>query len=77
MDDARAQRAELAAIEAEAAYLVNTGENNSELIGPHGDWKAGVVRETERLGRVMTQADAARWGLTLADLELAQPAEAA
>ncbi len=77
VDDARAQGAELAAIGAEAAYLVNTGENNSELIGPHADWKAGVVRETERLGRMMAQADAARWGLTLADLELAPPAEAA
>ena len=77
LDDARAQGAELAVIGAEAAYLVNTGENNSESIGPHAAWKAGVVRETERLGRLMTEADAARWGLTLADIAGAQTAEAA
>ena len=76
-DEAEARGAPLAVIGAEAAYLVNTGENNSETVGPHADWKAGVVREVNRLGRMVTEADAARWGLNLADIEAASPAEAA
>ena len=76
-EEARARGAALASIGAEAAYLVNTGENNSETVGPHADWKAGVVREVNRLGRPMTEADAARWGLSLAEVEALERAEAA
>lgn len=68
-EEARARGAELAPIAAEAAYLVNTGENNSETIGPHAGWKVGVVNEVNRLGRAMDAADAARWGLSLSDIE--------
>jgi hypothetical protein len=64
-EEGAARGSPLGVIEAEAAYLVNTGENNSEIVGPHADWKAGVVREVNRLGRALTEAEAARWGLTL------------
>ena len=77
LDDARNRGVVLASIAAEAAYLVNTGENNSETIGPHADWKAGVVREVERLGRPLDAAEARRWGLSPADLEAANWADAA
>lgn len=77
VDDARARGLELAVIEAETAYLVNTGENNSETVGPHAGWKAGVVREVERLGREVDEAEARRWGLTLADIDAAEWARAA
>ena len=76
-EGAEARGAPLGRIGAQAAYLVNTGQNNSETIGPHADWKAGVVREVNRLGRAMTEADAARWGLTLAEVEAVTLAEAA
>ena len=76
-DEAEARGAPLAVIGAQAAYLVNTGENNSETVGPHADWKAGVIREVNRLGRTVTEADAARWGLSLAGIEAASLAEAA
>lgn len=67
-EEAEARGTPLGRIGAEAAYLVGTGENNSETVGPHADWKAGVVREVNRLGREMTEADAGRWGLALSDV---------
>jgi hypothetical protein len=70
-EEAAGRGAPLGRIEAEAAYLVGTGENNSETVGPHADWKAGVVREVERLGRSMDEAEVARWGLSLGAIEQA------
>lgn len=67
-EDAQALGVELGSIPAGAAYVVNTGQNNSETVGPHAAWRRGVVAEINRRGTRLDAAEAARFGQDLAVL---------
>ena len=56
---------ELASLPVEGGYLVNTGENHSDLYGPHASWRRGFIAAVNRHGRPLDRALAARFGLTV------------
>ena len=53
------------------AYLVNTGENHSDLYGPYADWWRGFVARVNPVGTALAAGTAARFGLDLAALRAA------
>ena len=52
----------LARLPASGAYLVNTGENHSDVHGPYADWRRGFIARVNAVGRDMDEAMAARFG---------------
>ena len=58
----------LARLPVSGAYLVNTGENHSDLHGPHADWRRGFVARVNAVGSPLDAAGAARFGQDLAAL---------
>lgn len=67
-EEARSLGVQLAALPAEAAYVVGTGQNNSETVGPHTAWRRGVTAEIARRGTPLDAAFAARFGQDLTAL---------
>ena len=52
----------LARLPVSGAYLVNTGENHSDVHGPHADWRRGFIARVNAVGRDLDGATAARFG---------------
>ena len=52
----------LARLPVSGAYLVNTGENHSDVHGPYAAWRRGFVQRVNAVGRDMDEATAARFG---------------
>ena len=63
--------AALARLPVSGAYLVNTGENHSDLHGPHADWRRGFVARVNAVGARLDARGAARFGQDLAALQAA------
>lgn len=61
----------LADLPVEAAYLVNTSENHSEVHGPHGDWRRALTAAVNRAGRPLDDGLAARFGLAAGEVRAA------
>ncbi len=55
----------LARLPVSGAYLVNTGENHSDLHGPHAAWRRGFTARVGDVGRPLDAATAARFGQSL------------
>ncbi len=53
------------------AYLVNTGENHSDVHGPYAAWRRGFIERVNRVGRDLDAETAARFGQ---NIELLRPA---
>ena len=60
--------AALARLPVSGAYLVNTGENHSDLHGPYADWRRGFVARVNAVGTALDTGLAARFGQDLAAL---------
>ena len=63
--------AQLARLPVSGAYLVNTGENHSDLHGPHAAWRRSFTARVNAVGRPVDAATAARFGQTLRGLRAA------
>ena len=61
----------LARLPVSGAYLVNTGENHSDLHGPYADWRRGFVARVNAVGDPLDAGTAARFGQDLAALRAA------
>jgi hypothetical protein len=61
--------AELVRLPLEAAYLVGTSINHSDLHGPHADWRRGFRAAVNAHGRPLDRALLARFGLEPADVQ--------
>ena len=64
-DAAAAIGARLARLPVSGAYLVNTGENHSELHGPFAGWRRELNAAGRRFGAPLDGATAARYGIDL------------
>ena len=58
-------RAKLARLSVSGAYLVNTGENHSDLHGPHAVWRRSFTARVNAIGQNLDAATAARFGQDL------------
>ncbi len=63
--------AALARLPVSGAYLVNTGENHSDIHGPHAAWRRGFTARVNAVGCALDGAAAARFGQDLATLAAA------
>ena len=63
--------AALARLPVSGAYLVNTGENHSDVYGPYADWRRGFIARVNAVGAPLDAAGAARFGQDLAVLRAA------
>ena len=61
----------LARLPVSGAYLVNTGENHSDIHGPYADWRRGFVARVNAVGAPLDAAGAARFGQDLPALRAA------
>ncbi len=57
--------AKLARLPVSGAYLVNTGENHSELHGPHSAWRRRLNTASRRAGTPLDRTTVARFGVEL------------
>ena len=62
---AAAMGARLAQLPLVGAYLVNTGQNHSEVHGPHAAWRRELTAAVQRVGKPIDRATAAALGLEL------------
>lgn len=68
VENAEAAGLELARLPMLGSYVINHTENHSELHGPHAEWRAEMTQAVNREGGALSNALAARFGLTLADI---------
>ncbi len=61
----------LARLPVSGAYLVNTGENHSDVHGPYAEWRRGFVARVNAVGREVDAAMAARFGQEIGALRAA------
>ena len=61
----------LARLPVSGAYLVNTGENHSDVHGPYADWRRGFVARVNAVGREVDAETAARFGQEVGSLRAA------
>ena len=61
----------LARLPVSGAYLVNTGENHSDVHGPYADWRRGFVARVNAVGRELDAETAARFGQEVGALRAA------
>ncbi|MGI3903331.1 MAG: hypothetical protein ACRYGP_13220 [Janthinobacterium lividum] len=52
----------LASLPVSGAYLVNTGENHSDLHGPYADWRRDFIARVNTVGSRLDAATSARFG---------------
>ena len=71
MEVAAAHGAGLMRLPVSGAYLVNTGENHSDVHGPYAAWRRGFIERVNRVGRDLDAETAARFGQ---NIELLRPA---
>lgn len=52
----------LASLPVSGAYLINTGENHSDLHGPYAEWRRDFIAQVNAVGLRLDAATAARFG---------------
>ena len=59
----------LARLPVSGAYLVNTGENHSDVHGPYAEWRRGFVDRVNACGRALDTEMAGRFGQEIGALQ--------